>query len=288
MKKILLPFLLLIANYAASAQCTPGLIPGPGNAYIIPDAVTNFVHGCQGNPYEQILYIKAAKDTTISIGIGTVTADIDSFVVDANIVGLPNYLTVESIPALLPAAGPGSPKSNYARLVIKGDSLACIRISGTVPIGASVGTTNLTVNMLVYTSNIHSADALVDAYIPVMYPGRKTDTNAVITGYEFVVDPIPCWAVGVNDLTKYDFEIINAIPNPTSGNTRVAFISNTGDNYNYKLVNHTGQVIMEKTMKADMGINYINVDANNLSAGHYMFSLSNDKNVQSQKIQVNR
>ncbi len=289
MKKIILPLLLVMANFYVNAQCTPGLVQGVGNAYILPDSATNFVHGCQGNPYEQILYIKAAKDTTITIaGLGTITADIDSFVVDANIVNLPNYLLVESVPALLPPAGAAYPKSNFPRLVVPGDSLACVRISGTVPMGATVGTNNLTVNLHVYTSNIHSADLVIDALIPTIYPGRKTDTVATITDYKLVIDPFPCWAVGMNTLSKYNFEIIHAVPNPTSGSTRITFMSNTNEEYSYKLVNNMGEMILNKTIKASTGVNYIQIDAEALSAGHYMFSLSNGKNTQQQKILVNK
>lgn len=289
MKKIILPLLLVMANFYVNAQCTPGLIQGQANAYIIPDSATNFVHGCQGNPYEQILYIKAAKDTTITIaGLGTITADIDSFVVDANITNMPNYLQAESVPALLLPAGAASPKSNYNRLVVKGDSLACIRISGTVPIGATVGTNNLTVHMQVYTSNIHSADLVIDAIIPTIYANRMTDTAAIITDYKLVIDPFPCWAVGMNKLTKYNFELINVVPNPTSGSTRIAFMSNNTDIYTYKLVNSLGEVIENKQMKASNGINYITVDGSRLSSGHYMFTLSNGKYTEQQKIQVNK
>ncbi|HQW46140.1 MAG TPA: hypothetical protein PLZ98_03645, partial [Chitinophagaceae bacterium] len=85
MKKLILPLLLVVSTLFANAQCVPGTLQAPKNAYIIPDSATNFIAGCQGNPYEQILYIKAAKDTVINIaGLGSITADIDSFVVDAN------------------------------------------------------------------------------------------------------------------------------------------------------------------------------------------------------------
>lgn len=289
MKKIILPVLLVVASLFANAQCVPGTLQAPQNSYIIPDSATNFVHGCQGNAYEQIMYIKAAKDTVINIaGLGQITADIDSFVVNANIGGLPGYLIAESVPALLPPAGAGSPKSNFSRLVIKGDSLACVRVSGTVPVGATVGTNNLTVSLLVYTSNIHSADLVIDALIPTIYPGRKTDTTTNLGYYKIVIDPIPCWAVGVDNLSKYDFDIISTTPNPTANTTRVAFMSNNNDNYAYKLVNNLGEVILNKRIKATNGINYIQVDASNLSNGVYMFSLSNGKNLISQKIQVSK
>ena len=289
MKKIFLPFLVVLGNLYVNAQCVPGAIQAPQNSYIIPDSATNFVHGCQGNAYEQIMYIKAAKDTLINIaGLGSITADIDSFVVDANLGGMPAYLSAESVPALLPAAGPGSPKSNFSRLVIRGDSLACVRIFGNVPVGAAVGTNMLNVGLRVYTSNIHSADLVIDAIIPGIYPGRKTDTLSNLGYYKIVIDPIPCWALGVDNLSKYDFDIISTIPYPTANTTRISFMSNNAGNYEYKLVNNLGEIVLSKSMNANNGMNYIEVDANHLSSGIYMFSLGNGKNLLSQKIQVNK
>mgnify|MGYP000004530726 CR=1 FL=1 len=289
MKKLILPLLLVVSTLFANSQCVPGTLQAPKNAYIIPDSATNFIAGCQGNPYEQILYIKAAKDTVINIaGLGSITADIDSFVVDANITGMPGYLIAESVPALLPPAGAGSPKSNFPRLVIKGDSMACVRISGNVPANAPTGTNNLTINLYVYTSNIHSADLVIDALIPTIYPGRKTDTITSITDYKLVINPIPCWAVGISDLAKYNFEIVHAVPNPTSNTTTVTFMSNLQDQYEYKLVNNLGEMVLNNTIKANTGLNYIQVDAANLSSGLYLFSLSNGKNLVTQKIQVSK
>ena len=289
MKKTILPLIIVFGNLFVNAQCVPGAQQAPQNSYIIPDSATNFVHGCQGNAYEQIMYIKAAKDTVISIaGLGTITADIDSFVVNANIGGMPAYLTAESVPALLPAAGPGSPKSYLSRLVIKGDSLACVRIFGNVPIGAAIGTNMLTVGLRVYTSNIHSADLVIDAIIPSIYPGRKTDTLTNLGYYKIVIDPFPCWAVGVNNLTKYDFDIISTTPNPAANQTRVAFMSNNAGNFEYKLVNSLGEIVRSEKISATSGINYLDVDVHTVSNGTYMFSLSNGKNLLSQKIQVNK
>ena len=65
-------------------------------------------------------------------------------------------------------------------------------------------------------------------------------------------------------------------------------MSNLQDQYEYKLVNNLGEMVLNNTIKANTGLNYIQVDAANLSSGLYLFSLSNGKNLVTQKIQVSK
>lgn len=292
MKKIILSLLVVLTTSTLFAQtvCVPGTITSPNNAYILPDSATNFTVGCAGQYYEQILYIKAAKDTVITITTpisGTLTADIDSFVVHTDITNLPSYLTVESVPTKLTPAGAGSPKSNMNRVIIPGDSLACAKISGTIPAGTAAGTINLVVNFRVYTSNIHSPDLVLDALIPTLYPGRMTDTMAKLTYYKINIQN-PCWPAAVSNLSAYGFELIGAVPNPANNSTTIKFETNEVENYNVKVVNLLGEEVFNKTIKSSIGLNYVTLDASTWSNGVYMYSISNAKNTLTQKLQINK
>lgn len=291
MKKIILPIFSLLIGFSASAQvCVPGTLTSPKNAYIIPDSATNFANACPGTYYEQILYIKAAKDTSITVTspiAGVITANIDSFVVDANIGGLPSYLSAASVPALLPAAGPSSPKSDYPRLVVPGDSLACVKISGTVPAGTMAATLQLTVSLRVYTSNLHSTNPVLEIGIPTLYPGRKTDTVTNITDYRIVVYPTPCWPTSVNTVSATNFEVIGAVPNPASNQTQIQFESKSSATYTLKITNSIGETMMSKTIQAAKGINYIPVETSTFASGVYMYSLSDGKNSVSKRLEIN-
>ena len=268
MKKTILPLLLILASFISYAQgpCVPGAVNLPQAGYIIPDSATNFVKGCEGQYYEQIIYIKAPKDTQMS----GLPATIDSFVVDASIMGLPAYLSISTVPALTPAS-PTNPKTNFDRLIIKGDSMACIKISGNIPAGTS-GNNPLVIGVRAYLK--------ITGIIPI-------DTLANINYYNIDVMN-PCWPVAVSNIDKYNFDIVNAIPNPTANNTQISFLSNNNASYTYKIVNATGQTILTKEVKANNGLNYINIDMHNYSNGIYMFSLSNGNNLLSKRIQVNK
>ncbi|GBL34714.1 hypothetical protein EMGBS15_03090 [Filimonas sp.] len=249
MKKILLPLFFLISCVSAKAQvCVPGTLTAPKNAYILPDSATNFANACPGTYYEQILYIKAAKDTAIVTSAGIITADIDSFVVDADIIGLPASWnpTVESVPAALPAAGASAPKSNMLRLVIPGDSLACVRISGNIPANEPAATIPLTVNLRVYTSNLHSTTLLLELGIPTLYPGRKTDTLTSINDYRIVVYPTPCWPTAVNTISQSDFDLVGNMPNPSKDQTNIVFESRVASSYTLSIKSAIGENILSK------------------------------------------
>jgi hypothetical protein len=273
----------------AQTPCVPGTLTSPKNAYILPDSATNLVQGCQGQNYEQIMYIKAAKDTVITITSpisGVLTADIDSFVINSTIGGMPAYLNVESVPAPLLAAGAASPKSNFTRLVIPGDSLACVKISGMIPTGAATGINNLNISLRVYTSNIHSADLVLDALIPTLYPGRKTDTLTSIGDYKIVINPIPCWPLAIDNMTAYGFQLIGNTPNPFSQSTQIKFESSKSDNYSIKLTNLLGEVVYHANVEGKTGLNIHTIQATSLSNGIYMYSINNGKNQLTGKMQV--
>lgn len=84
--------LLLIASVAffgalnLNAQCTPDAsLTGSG---IYPDSATNFVGGCVGVPYTQVIQNVVPTDTTVPVFGFPVPATIDSIVL-VNVTGLP-------------------------------------------------------------------------------------------------------------------------------------------------------------------------------------------------------
>lgn len=268
--------------------CVPGTITSTAAGYILPDSTTNMNHGCPGQPYLQIMYLKAPPDTAFVVTTplsGTITAHIDSFVVEKTIAGLPTYLSVSSVPGTLPAAGSAFPKSNMERMVIPGDSLACVRIDGNVPSSTTPGTNTLTIKLRAYLSNLSSSNAVLNALIPTLYPGNKTDTIISLGYYKIVIDAVPC-PTAVSNLTRYGFDLIGNIPNPFSNDTRINFEANKATNLDLKIMNAMGQVIYTRSIKSDIGMNYITLDASNWSKGVYSYSLSDGQNRVTRKMEL--
>jgi hypothetical protein len=293
MKKIVFTICsVMMLSIASQAQvCVPGTLTAPKKGYILPDSATNFANACPGTYYEQILYIKAQKDTTITITTpisGIIVADIDSFVVDANLAGLPSYLTAESVPAFLPAAGPSLPKSNFPRLVIPGDSMACVKISGNVPAGTTPGTISLDINLRVYTSNLSSPVLAIDLLIPSIYPGRKTDTLALIDYYKIEVFPNPCFPTSVSNTLAPVFQFQSIAPNPADASAMVQFQSPKSGTYTLQLFSLTGQLILSKTVQSETGSNRFVLDTSSLPNGIYVSQLGNDTEFATQRLLIQR
>lgn len=291
MRKLFLPVLLFMAFYTqAQTVCVPGTQTSTAAGYILPDSATNFVHGCPGFPYEQIVYMKAPKDTTFTITLGgisgAVTANIDSFIVDADF-GLPTYLTLASVPALLNPAGAAFPKSNYFRMLLKGDSLGCAKISGNVPVGTAAGNNNLNVNIRAYLSGLSSPNIALAAVITALYPTGKLDTVINIDYYNIIIDPTPCGTASVNNLTQFGFEIHGAVPNPFSGQTQLQFEAVRNETFTLTVMNSLGQTMLTKEVKSVQGMNYLPIPAAGWSSGTYSYHLHNGKNQLAGKMQIN-
>jgi hypothetical protein len=265
MKKIFLPVLLLISTISFAQVCVPGTLTVPGKGYIIPDAATNFNDACIGQNYTQYIYIKVPKDTSIVFSGITIPATIDSFVIKKAITGLPAGLIVETVPNFK-APAPSNPKTNFERLVVKGDSLACIKISGIVPTGTALGAYNLNINVRAYLN-------LLDSAMDMNY-------------YVINVKANNCFPASISNLDKYSFDLIGNSPNPFTGNTTISFQANNTTNYDLKIMNAMGAVVYSEKVKSQSGMNYVNINGSQFSAGMYMIVLSDDKNRLTQKMLV--
>ena len=291
MKKIIYTLLMIGAAMSSHAQtiCVPGTLTAQKSAYIIPDSATNFNHGCIGQYYEQILYIKAAKDTTINVTTpiaALLTTDIDSFVVHADVTGLPAYLNVESVPTALLASG-GNPKTNMKRMVIPGDSLACVKISGNIPASQTPGLINLVINLRIYTSNIQCpGNPVVDALIPTLYPGRKTDTLTSLTYYSIMMNSAPCWPASLNEIGKPDFILNTVMPNPAQSFTDVSIESPRSQECQLLVLNILGETVFHQTLKLQAGINRQSINTASFPNGLYILNLKGDQGNLSYKFQV--
>lgn len=268
MKKIFLPIFLLISSISfAQAPCVPGTLTTTGNSYILPDAITNFKEACVNEYYEQIVYMKVPKDTSL----GFVSATIDSFVISKNVTGMPVGLTVEGVPGILPAS-PSDPKTNFERMKIKGDSLACLKISGIIATSNAPGNYNLIIPIRAYMK--------IGGFVPL-------DSAINLSTYSINVKPTgTCFPASISNLDKYSFDLIGNSPNPFTENTTISFQSAVNKNYDLKIMNAMGAVVYSEKVKSQTGMNYVNINGSQFSSGMYMIILSDDKNRLSHKMLV--
>jgi Secretion system C-terminal sorting domain len=265
MKKILLLLAVfgLLQSTNAQSQCVPNAKTAPGRGYIIPDSATGMAHGCAGLPYEETFYIKLFKDTVIPIAGFPITATVDSLIInlDPTTLGLPSYLTAVSNPAALPA----NPKNNFVHLKInrKTDSLACIKISGTIPAGTPVGANPLNIPFKVFAKLI----------------GLDTSYVGTYNDYKIVIDPagVGACALSINNINT-NLSAVQVLPNPTADNMNIKLIATETEAVSIVLINAVGQVVSTKNVKLNNGVNYIPFQLNQLQSGLYMYQIRNAKN----------
>ncbi|MBK7764471.1 MAG: T9SS type A sorting domain-containing protein [Bacteroidetes bacterium] len=155
-----------------------------------------------------------------------------------------------------------------------------------VPVSTPAATLPLSAKLRVYLSNMHSTNVALELGIPALYPGRKTDTVVNLNYYKIVVYPTPCWPTAVDNITKYNFDVIACTPNPAHSQAQISFESKSVANYQFTMVNALGETILTQSINADAGINYLNINTSNLANGMYLYSLSDNKNILNKKMEI--
>jgi hypothetical protein len=280
MKKILLSLVSIVglSSLAVAQQpCVPGTQSVPGaTSYLIPDSATNLKHGCAGLAYSETIYLKAFRDSAVVFNGVSLTARVDSFVIniDPATIGLPSYLTLSTVPATLP---PNS-INNFSHVTVKGDSLACIKITGTIPAGTSPGLTDLSIpfNVKVKLGTLIGQTflSLYDTILAVPY-----------NNYDFVIDApgTSACAVAINELNVSNTQIA-ITPTPTMADTRLKITSTQAHKGQYTIYNNIGAVVMQRNITWQSGSNEYLLPTAQLSTGVYTISVTTANGKLSKKL----
>ncbi len=108
--------------------------------------------------------------------------------------------------------------------------------------------------------------------IPGSYTINVQDANGLTASETFILTgPY----LGVQELEQYGFTLGQSVPNPTSGNTTISFVSKDQGSYNFIVRDATGRVVATMPISARSGENNIIFDGSTLSSGVYTYSLTN-------------
>lgn len=167
---------------------------------------------------------------------------------------------------------------------MKGDSLACVRISGNVPGSTAAGTNNLSIKVRAYLSNLSSTNVVLNALLSAAYPTHKLDTLVSLDYYKIIIDPQPCFPQSVQNLEQFGFHLVGCAPNPFNTQTKIQFETAETKTLEVRILNAVGQVVSQRSIKAQKGQNYITFDASSWKAGLYTCVLSDGQHNQSIKM----
>jgi hypothetical protein len=257
MKKLLLSLLAFGFMYQASAQCTPDpQFTSPG---VYPDSATGLAVSYVGQPYTQLMTAVVPSDTTTVVSGVTVPVTINSITV-TSFTGLPtNYNYV----------------CNPTNCSFPGGSSGCLLIFSTQnPTSPMVGRYMLTI-----TLETQGTAQTFLGNIPV------SQTDVVDYYYIDIEEATPAT---VGELKGFDFEVLNASPNPAIEQTRLEFVSGNNSNYQLIVTNLLGEQVYSTNITAHRGKNTAILNVSDWSEGIYIYTLTNGQKTVSKKLVVNK
>ena len=237
MKKIYFSILTLVGTLTAVAQTVPtcsldaSFIASP-KIGVWPDSATNFIAGVVGQPYVQNLTIKVPKDT-VSSGVTFCFNRFELTTPTANNYNLPPGLQIGSSTAAL-ANGTVNAAPSFK---FPGNANNCGSIFGT-PTTAGTYTLNLKVQPYVTpsggtcssTPNVSGGSAL---------------TAAQTLNYYIIKITAP---VGVKEIGKDKFGVMQNQPNPFSGTTKIKYYVEDQDAAALTVYNTLGAIVHQETV----------------------------------------
>jgi len=76
------------------------------------------------------------------------------------------------------------------------------------------------------------------------------------------------------ELSNNSFDVAQNFPNPVTGQSQIVYNVPAAGKVNFRITNLVGSVIADKTLAANSGKNFIDINANSFAPGVYMYSLS--------------
>ncbi len=276
MKKIYLAFFTLLGSLTMVSQTVPTcsldatFIAG-NKVGVWPDSATNFVSGVVGQPYLQNLTVKVPKDTTSS-GF--------KFCFNRFVVSTPSTITNYNLPPGLligssTAAVANGTVNGAVSVLFPGNANNCASIYGTP---TTPGSYTLQLKVDAY-ANGPSFSACPTA--PTVSGGSNLNTQTL--KYYIINITAP---VGVKEIGKDKFGLMQNQPNPFSGTTKVKYYVEDQDMATLTVYNTLGAIVYQETAKTAVGENAFEINAHNWSSGMYIYTVKYKNTVDTKRLMV--
>lgn len=266
MRKRLLVFATAVLACAgiAQAQCTPNpFVTSLGIPGVYPNPIqqSSLAAGSVGDAYTETITIIVPGDTTIDLSAFT-----GGFPVPPVNVAI-DYQKTNAVTGLPPGLSFACAPSNCT---ILGDSAGCIGITG-IPTQPGLYTVQLD-NVIAFT---------VPSNIPVI-GGQQMEVPVPGLSWDMEV----AGAVGITSLSSGNLSFQGIAPNPASGSTSVQFTSAKPLQLSLQVRDLAGRSVMQQDFRAQTGDNSHRIELDQVQAGIYFLSLTDGKEVITQKLVV--
>ena len=248
MKKTIFTLTLIIVAIFASAQCTPD--PQYVGGGIYPDTITGLADAIVGQPYNQLITIITPPDT-VFLGIPATIDNIDL----TNVTGLPPNFTYECDPA---------------SCSFPGGTTKCANVYSTInPTLANIGLYPITFECIAY------------ATVPLI---GGTTLTFISGGY--AIEIVDNTTSVIHQFNNQTFTLKGIFPNPATNQAKIQFISGKSDDIMFRIYNLMGKLVYLKDIRANRGLNSIDINISNFPDGIYMYSINNGETVLTKRMIV--
>ncbi|UPT67464.1 MAG: T9SS type A sorting domain-containing protein [Sphingobacteriales bacterium JAD_PAG50586_3] len=285
LKKLLSVAAVVAISFAANAQapCTPDPIYADSSAGIWPDSATGLPIGYTGDPngYAAVIQVKTLSDTSVNFQGIPVQLFVQRLKV-LDVVGEPDGFVVA--PAYNGLGGywqNGGTDPNWTEVQ------GCVLISA--PQSAVIAAQAV-------QGGVYPITVWVDVYakgnpIPATYTwvsSLGTPPYGSAIAYDDYVLRIQ-QGVGVieNALDANKFNVAPNFPNPFSNITNINYNTVKEENINFNVYNTVGALVYSNKYQSTAGKNTIVFDGTKLSAGMYIYTVSNGKETFTRKMTIN-
>jgi len=246
MKKTLLTLTLTVITLFSSAQCTPD--PQYIGGGIYPDTITGLSDAYVGQSYNQLITIITPTDTDVVLpGLGAITATFVSVEL-TNVSGLPPNFTYYCDPP---------------SCLFPGGTIKCAELYSTVdPTISDIGVYPITFEAI--------------AHLTAPFVG-SVDCTYVEGGY--VLEIVDNTTSVIHQFNNQTFELKSPFPNPATNQAKIQFISGKSDDIMFRIYNLMGKLVYLQDIRANRGLNSIDVNISNFPDGIYMYSINNGETV---------
>jgi hypothetical protein len=276
-----------ISAFAANAQapCQNDPIFADSSGGIWPDSATGLPKACVGSDYNAIIQVKTITDTSVTF---------TGIPVQLNIKAL-KILDIVGEPAGFVAAANYNDPNGY--WLNGGTDPNWTPVQGCVLISASANDVQAAAGGGVNNDGVYPIDVYVDVWakgnpIPATYTWVSTlgtpPYGAAIkySSYRIVVDV--CNGISVQDaLSQNKFDVAPNYPNPFTGVTTIEYNNVKEENINFNVYNTVGALVYSNKYQSTAGKNIIAFDGSKLSAGMYIYTVSNGTETFTRKMTIN-
>jgi hypothetical protein len=258
MKKIYISGLVILASVSAIfGQTAPTCSLNPTfiastKIGVYPDSATAFINGTVGVPYVQNITVKVPKDTVVTLPFKLCfnRFELKSPVGITNF-NLPPGLNFTVTPSLM----------SGSVIFFPGNANNCASIWGTPTVA---GTYTLSLEVQAFANGPSTSCPTT----PVPSGGSSVSTQ-LLNYYKIVISP----PVGVQEIGKDKFGVMQNQPNPFIGKTDIKFYVEGEDEAILTVYNSLGAIVNKQVMKTQLGENAFILSSNGLAAGVYIYSV---------------